>query len=71
VRSSRTKSDATKQLCNAFDLTRIHKFGHLDKNGDTGTKAQSYKAMCEWAKEIPEVKAFSSSNQYWAMCFLI
>ena len=54
--SEHATDPATKQLCNAFDLIRIHKFGHLDKNSDTGTKAQSYKAMCEWAKEIPEVK---------------
>lgn len=45
--SEHATDPATKQLCNAFDLIRIHKSGHLDKNGDTGTKAQSYKAMCE------------------------
>lgn len=44
---------------NAFDLVRIHKFGHLDADAgeDTAvTKLPSYTAMCKWAAAIPEVK---------------
>lgn len=45
-------------LCNAFDIIRIHKFGHLDeKTGDVAaTKLPSYAAMVDWAKEIDNVK---------------
>lgn len=39
------------QLCNAFDLVRIHKFGHLDEGSEdkTGNARPSYKAMEEEA----------------------
>ena len=41
------------QLCNAFDLVRIHKFGHLDEGAEdkTTTKRPSYKAMIEFVQE--------------------
>ena len=39
---------ASMQLCNAFDLVRIHLYGHLDIGQDkTGTKAPSYQAMTD------------------------
>ena len=44
---------------NAFDLVRIHKFGHLDddEQEDGGiTKSKSYKAMIDWVRDLPEVK---------------
>jgi len=47
------------QLCNAFDLVRIHKFGDLDENAADGTPAHrlpSYAAMAEWAAEIDGVQ---------------
>lgn len=39
------------QLCNAFDLVRIHKFGHLDEGSEdkNGGARPSYKAMEEEA----------------------
>ena len=45
---------------NAFDLVRIHMFGAQD--GDAGsetniTKLPSYKAMSQWASELPDVKS--------------
>lgn len=46
-------------LCNAFDLVRLHKFSDLDyeKDKDTPlTKLPSYKAMCSFVREDPEVK---------------
>lgn len=43
-------------LCNAFDLVRIHKFGHLDEGQQGGRAAQSYKKMVEFVREDVEVK---------------
>jgi len=49
---------ASGVLCNAFDLVRIHLYGHLDVGGEVGeiTQRASYKAMCEWAAELDDVK---------------
>ena len=46
------------QLCNAFDLVRVHKFGDLDEGHEdkTGKKRPSYKAMAELAVDDPETK---------------
>lgn len=49
---------ASGQLCNAFDLCRIHRFGHLDADAPEGarvTSLPSYKAAIEWAASLPEV----------------
>lgn len=48
------------QLTNAWDLVRIHKFGHLDTDASPKTnlsKLPSSRAMREWAKGLPEVHA--------------
>ena len=49
---------ASGQLCNAFDLVRIHKFGGLDADEEekTGTARPSYKEMAAFAAEDPEVR---------------
>lgn len=50
---------ASRTLCNAFDLVRIHKFGHLDDDVQPGTptnRLPSYMAMTNFADSIPEVK---------------
>lgn len=50
----------SERLVNAFDLVRIHKFGHLDKDADTDTpqtKLPSFKAMVNLIKDRPEVQA--------------
>lgn len=50
------------QLCNAFDLVRIHKFGSLDidvKEELAVTKRPSYKAMMDFAITIDEIKQAS------------
>lgn len=41
---------------NAFDLVRIHKFGHLDEGSEdkTGASRPSYKAMAEFARNDNE-----------------
>lgn len=50
---------ACGKLMNAFDVVRIHKFGHLDSRGDEdidATKLQSFKAMQELAAADEKVK---------------
>ena len=50
---------ASGQLCNAFDLIRIHRFGELDENAADGTPAHrlpSYAAMAEWAAGVDGVQ---------------
>lgn len=50
--SHHSTDPASMQLCNAFDLVRIHKFGDMDANVDKKTnitKYPSYQAMEEFA----------------------
>lgn len=44
---------ASRKLCNAFDLVRIHKFGNKDTDG---TESASFDAMRELAASDPRVK---------------
>ena len=46
------------KLCNAFDLVRIHKFGHLDSGArqPNVTKLESYRKMEEFAREDKPTK---------------
>ena len=51
---------ASGQLCNAWDLVRLHRFHELDANVDPDTKVSSrpsYKAMAQLAVEDAKVKA--------------
>ncbi len=51
---------ASGRLLNAFDLVRIHKFGHLDDRASENTppsKLPSFVNMCEFAIQDDEVKA--------------
>ena len=51
---------ASMQLCNAWDLVRLHRFSALDADCDPGTPAgsrPSYKAMAELAAADKRVKA--------------
>lgn len=55
--SNHSTDPASGQLCNAFDLVRIHKFGGEDEDAPPGTQATrlpSYKAMAEFAGSDPE-----------------
>lgn len=59
----------SEKLVNAFDLVRIHKFGHLDKQGDEEeveqpTKLASFKAMSTFAMEQPSVHRELQSERY-------
>lgn len=52
--SNHATDPASGKLCNAFDLVRIHKFGHLDedKGEETATtKLPSYEAMLQWTAQ--------------------
>lgn len=48
------------KLVNAFDLVRLHRFGHLDDNAEPGCpvgRLPSYSAMADWARSLPEIHA--------------
>lgn len=54
------------QLCNAFDLVRLHKFGDLDdeaKPGTPVTRLPSYKAMREFAMDDSDVTAMMAKDR--------
>jgi len=44
------------QLCNAFDLVRIHKFGSLDESSKSTTSSPSFKAMEALIQKDTKVK---------------
>lgn len=44
------------KLCNAFDLVRLHKFGHLDADDSSGPKAKSFIEMEAFARADKEVR---------------
>lgn len=50
------------KLCNAFDLVRIHLYGHLDSGNTEGKAAKSYIAMEEFAREDKAVKKIIASE---------
>lgn len=57
--SNHSTDPAHGVLCNAFDLVRLHRFGHLDDSAKDGTpthKLPSYKAMAEFAREREDVR---------------
>lgn len=55
--SNHSTDPAGGRLCNAFDLVRIHKFGHLDEGKEDKAVNQlpSQKAMYAFANEDPGV----------------
>jgi len=51
---------ACEQLCNAWDLVRLHKFGMKDEDVEAGTYVESLpsqKEMKKWASKLPQVNA--------------
>lgn len=56
VYSHHAKDPAYLKLCNAFDIVRIHKFDDLDEKA-------SFKAMCEFAMQIDEVKLQAANER--------
>jgi len=47
---------ACNQLCNAFDLVRIHRFGYLDEESEEGKQLISVKAMLEFCTTDERVR---------------
>lgn len=55
--SNHSTDPAQGQLCNAFDLVRIHKFADRDTDPTVEiTKRPSYLAMCDFAASLPDLK---------------
>lgn len=59
--SNHSTDPCSMKLCNAFDMVRIHKFGHLDSDEDLEAKKpvnklQSYKEMKRFAENDDQVK---------------
>jgi predicted P-loop ATPase len=53
------------KLCNAFDLARIHLFGHLDTDPiKGGTKSKSFIAMEDFARTDPEVRGTIANENF-------
>lgn len=63
--SNHATDPASEKLCNAFDLVRIHKFGHEDEDydGDNVTKAPSYRSMMRLAAADEQVRAVLNREQ--------
>lgn len=63
--SNHSTDPAGGQLCNAFDLVRIHKYGDLDdgKEEKTGKDRPSYKAMAAFASEDAETRLTLSRDR--------
>lgn len=63
--SNHATDPCSGQLCNAFDLVRIHKFGDQDEGSKaSGTKLPSYKAMVAFAVDDGDVKLTLSHDEY-------
>lgn len=56
VYSHHAKDPAYLQLCNAFDIVRIHRFGNLDEK-------KSFSAMCDFAMQQDDVKLAASEER--------
>ena len=60
-------TDPARGQTNAFDLVRLHRFGHLDAGGDAGTSVSdrpSYRAMVDWVSGLAEVAGTGASDLY-------
>lgn len=64
--SNHASDPACGELCNAFDLVRIHKFGELDADKPDATPANrpSMKAMYELVQSIPEVRLEKATSTF-------
>ena len=53
------------RLCNAFDLVRIHRFGHLDTGKEKSEQdKKSYKAMEEFATKDPATRRHIADEKF-------
>jgi hypothetical protein len=64
--SNHATDPAGGQLCNAWDLVRLHKFGEMDEDSKATetTKLPSYKAMTELAGADERVRGEMISSQF-------
>ncbi|MEG0051470.1 MAG: virulence-associated E family protein [Terrisporobacter sp.] len=64
--SHHSTDPASTKLLNAFDLVRIHKFGHLDekRNISNEEKSPSYDAMCDFIINDKKTKLQLSKERY-------
>lgn len=63
--SNHSTDPASMQLCNAFDLVRVHLFGDQDEDLDESRADQkpSYKAMADFASKDDQVKLTLASDR--------
>ena len=63
--SNHSTDPASMQLCNAFDLVRVHLFGDQDEDLDESRTDQkpSYKAMADFASKDDQVKLTLASDR--------
>lgn len=63
--SNHSTDPASMQLCNAFDLVRVHLFGDQDEDLDESRADQkpSYKAMADFASKDDQVKLTLASDK--------
>lgn len=57
--SNHATDKAYGKSLNAFDLVRVHKFGHLDEDDKEGVKVDSlvsYKEMMKFVRSLPQIK---------------
>jgi len=60
-------TDPARGQSSAFDLVRLHKFGHLDSEAASDTPVTdrpSYRAMVEWANNLPEIRAGRAADEF-------
>jgi AAA domain-containing protein len=60
-------TDPARGQHNAYDLVRLHKFGHLDGSGSEAlaiTDRPSYRAMADFVGQMPEVAGTAAADQY-------
>lgn len=61
--SNHSTDPASCQLCNAFDLVRLHLYGTMDAPGESGGKAESFRRMSELAAKDEAVKATLADDE--------
>lgn len=60
--SNHATDPAGMQMCNAFDLVRIHRFGELDEGAREGERP-SYKAMLDFVRNDDKVKRIMAKER--------
>jgi KaiC/GvpD/RAD55 family RecA-like ATPase len=64
---SHNDTDPARGQTSAFDLVRLHRFGHLDDAASQAaaiTDRPSYKAMVGFVNELPEIRAARAGDEF-------